>query len=787
MDKTAIEELVARFRERIALSYAPILRVITGNPALKVDVGSIPMTDGKTVLLTPPWEMAGETKFSHDKSLCGQRDGFIQKCKRCRCEELVDASVFHEATHIVKDSFGKATPPTSKQKEVFVKEMWDRFQEQYHEIDFEDIPDVVKMFSQKIPVFKTFWNVVEDIHVDGSLVKVRPGVAILRQAIYQMALETGIVQKDGSAKNWSDAPKPSRALMVYYCIGMKVTQYAPCLGDDVKDLVDDPVLKVLAAAAFAAPTPADRMMVTLALYDRMKELDLLRKEPEQEEENDDGLVCSDPFDFDPPPDSESEEQGESDESEEGDSGDPSEEDSDEEEGDDEFEGGSDGEADTDDEDEDDPNASGGQGDEDFDDEEQDEGEEPEADADGEPCDSGSESDEEAESTSDGESQEDDDSEEEGEDEGEGSASDPDSDEEGNDDSESEDSAGDEGDDGSTTFEEDEEEDEEPEEHVDEITDAEVEEIEKALERFAGHSKETDDDDPYQYNPSIEEVELMKLVAGRLPWMELDIPSYPIQAVNNEPLALYGTSPINVGLVAPVVNKMKAILSANSNTRLEKSLKRGARLDSQHLARIPMEDYRIFAKRSIPDKRDWFVLVSIDTSGSTGSIIGEIRMLANNLGWLLHSAGVRFSMYTNDCDYLYGQGTNGDLAVGLRAHTIKGPREPWQQVSPRVNSIHSGNNNLDGQNMAWCRYQISQERAARKMIIYVTDGAMPDANAEAELPLLKHHLAALRREGVDLSGVGLRTDSPSKHGLDTIEVDDANDLTKLVQGLGARLI
>ena len=77
-------------------------------------------------------------------------------------------------------------------------------------------------------------------------------------------------------------------------------------------------------------------------------------------------------------------------------------------------------------------------------------------------------------------------------------------------------------------------------------------------------------------------------------------------------------------------------------------------------------------------------------------------------------------------------------------------------------------------------------ATDKIMLYFTDGNMPAANADEELGVLQAQIKHAKRDGITLLGVGMGTDSPVKHGLDTVRMDDDDDLKLVVDHLGKRL-
>ena len=65
--------------------------------------------------------------------------------------------------------------------------------------------------------------------------------------------------------------------------------------------------------------------------------------------------------------------------------------------------------------------------------------------------------------------------------------------------------------------------------------------------------------------------------------------------------------------------------------------------------------------------------------------------------------------------------------------------------------------------------------------------MPAANYDEELEILTREINICRRKKYTLLGVGIRTDSPRKHGLDTVQVNDDADLKAVVMHLEKRLV
>ena len=111
-----IERAYKRFEALVANKYQPLLRVITGKSKLRVGIHPRQSsTDGKTmVFLKLPLELGDADVDNHRKEVCGLRgeDG-LMICPACRILDEVDLVTFHEAFHMVFESF---TDPGEKVK-----------------------------------------------------------------------------------------------------------------------------------------------------------------------------------------------------------------------------------------------------------------------------------------------------------------------------------------------------------------------------------------------------------------------------------------------------------------------------------------------------------------------------------------------------------------------------------------------------------------------------------------------------------------------------------------------
>jgi cobalamin biosynthesis protein CobT len=241
-----------------------------------------------------------------------------------------------------------------------------------------------------------------------------------------------------------------------------------------------------------------------------------------------------------------------------------------------------------------------------------------------------------------------------------------------------------------------------------------------------------------------------------------------------------------GLVSGETARLRSVLALNRKRRMSGSLSSGPKLDVPHLHRIGQDDFRIFGRNDRPDKRDWFVLVGLDDSGSTttngaGRVIREMGL---GIGEMLTGVGIKFAMYGHSGRWHNGYGSG----FAVTHKVIKSPDEPWtSETKERLQSLcREDTGNLDGHSLEQYRKVIEARRETDKMILYVTDGAMPMMNFNEELEVLQREIGILKRQRVNLFGVGYRTDSPKEHGMDTVVIQDGQDLPGLIHGLSTRL-
>ncbi|MFD8340513.1 hypothetical protein ACFV42_49250 [Streptomyces solisilvae] len=226
-------------------------------------------------------------------------------------------------------------------------------------------------------------------------------------------------------------------------------------------------------------------------------------------------------------------------------------------------------------------------------------------------------------------------------------------------------------------------------------------------------------------------------------------------------------------------------SANRRTANMRNLKAG-KVDRNVLGkRAPIGDPRLFHRKLRPEKRDYFVLLGMDVSGS--SMGHEIRLMKKCVmaeAEVLQRLGVKFAVYGHSGKYV---GRWGHSDLGLDIYEVKSADEPWNNTTRhRLTELGPDNCNLDGHTLEFYRKILDERRETDRVIQYYTDGAMPLENFDEELAVLQSNIKICKDRGYHLMAVGCGTDSPQSHGFDTVRIDEVGDVAKVVQHLGRRL-
>jgi uncharacterized membrane protein YgcG len=247
-----------------------------------------------------------------------------------------------------------------------------------------------------------------------------------------------------------------------------------------------------------------------------------------------------------------------------------------------------------------------------------------------------------------------------------------------------------------------------------------------------------------------------------------------------------TQPVGEDILGPALMRMRVVFADNQRSRRNRN-QRAGRIDPRTLGKRAWSgDDRLFGRKVLPNKKDYFVVIMLDVSGSTmGVNIKMIKEAGLAQAELCHRMGIKFAIYAHtgapkDRDNYF------DLWVDQ--YEVKAPEQAWDnKAREALINLNPSAANLDGHSMEFARKLCDAQTETNKVILYYSDGAMPLENHDEELDILRREIATCKAKGYTLLGVGVRTDSPSRHGLDTVQIDDSAEVGKVVSHLERVLV
>ena len=797
-------------------------RVLTKRDDVRVEMAARDngSTDGKRIFYRPPIGLGNSTP--HERMLCDRRDEFLQpKCPACAIRETVLVTIYHEIDHICFDSFAQTTE--EDRMELLNKALadapsaWaDRVKARvaaapdHHKNSYIGMAGLINEF---LPIIV---NALEDARVNAEGFKARKGTKIMFEADTWKTFTQGVEQKDKDGNivtiMWNKYPLNMQVIVGLFCKASGY-DYSDWFVDRVVDALDDEELSSLVKRLDTIRSAAGVYNLSFPVLARLRELGFCQTdtdpdpEPQPEPEPDDEDEEQD----------EPEEAGESDESDPGESGESADSDDTGDENSSEGES-SDGDADGESEDGSAGEADDAQGSDEADDEHDD---------------SHSEADPQDEEGS-GQADADDEESEQGEADDQSIDTDSEGDDEGSD---SDDSAGD-SDGGSLDSPVDESEQDHPAE-PDEAVGEDDEPIDTGADDGQGGTEiieNEENDDLEMGTPEDAKAALLTwgdheekpktLEEGKneaamdqaiIMGLYFETPSRDIKGVREHrwgqdlfvgrhntstawnSASLYGGfSRAQLGIdgdftppestLGPALMRMRVAFADNQRGDYQRNRKSG-KINGRVLGKRAIQnDPRLFRKKSLPGKKNYFVLIGMDVSGSTvGRNISLEKEAVFAQAELLSRMGIPFAICAHSGNYTDpGRGRAGGLDLDI--YLIKEPHEPWDnKPQERLTSIGPDAANLDGHTLEYYRKMCDRVQATDKIILYYTDGKMPAENHDEELEILQREIKICKQKGYTLLGVGIRTDSPVRHGLDTVQVDEHSDVVKVVRHLEKRLL
>lgn len=249
----------------------------------------------------------------------------------------------------------------------------------------------------------------------------------------------------------------------------------------------------------------------------------------------------------------------------------------------------------------------------------------------------------------------------------------------------------------------------------------------------------------------------------------------------------GDTHIPESILGPALMRMRVAFADNQRHDMQRHLRSG-RVNGGVLGKRAWgNDDRLFQKKRLPGKKDYFVLIGIDISGSTvGLNLKLAKRAAMAQAELCSRAGVKFAVYAHTAVRSKNGATNV-RGLDMEIYEVKHADAPWNDIQKEaLRNLGSVADNLDGHSIEYYRKRLDERTETDRIILYYTDGKMPAANHDEELEILQREIVTCKAKGYTLMGVGIRTDSPIRHGLDTVQVDTDEDMVKVVKHLEKKL-
>ena len=761
-DPKVAVKAVANFKRMIP-SLEGFATALAGKPLRIVPSSDGTYSDGRTLHIRPPYTL-GTDEVPHTRSLCGTRDteGFAL-CPACERRERIVSLVYHEMSHIIFGSFETVDHGKIKRGLLHADLKQEAENIDHHlrvttgKADAQSVAAAIFGGSAPFSVV----NALEDSRVDALMAEVRPGT-------HEMTLATRKQVMD--EVEWIKYPLDAQACAAPL-LAVENFEYENYLHEWVAFAVSDPKIDKIFGEIYAAISVDASIVIAARYVDAMKDFGFFGGRPEPEEEM--------PGEGEPSEDSE---EGEGDADETNDS-------SDEDNAPGESEGSDDGvQSESPAED----SEAGG--------ESQDGDGSGEEDLDGGP-DGGSPEPERDEAAP-----EDEDSSDDGADEGDadgsgkGGGTEAEAEELPSDDdagpepssgnggstesderlSTDEGSAGDELDPDAVESDEldfdndgdvSRPERPEPEEFEGNPWDA-GREAQELLEKIVGHTG------PEMGEDTRDERRMVESVIGTSD--HSDTPSRQLSSVNVAKPESASRKKIEISetILGPALLHLRKALENNQRTSFDRNRKSGRIAASALGRRAWNDDPRLFHKKVIPGKRDYAVVIGVDISGSTAwsSTLSVELKAAHAQAELCARVGIKFAVFAH----------TGSVD-GLEITVVKEFNEAWNdKTQRRLAALRPGAANYDGHTLEFYRKALDRVAATDKILMYYSDGAMPAENFNEELALLKKEIRTCRQRGYVLMGVGIGSSDPAKYGMDTVRIDRADEVIKVVRHLGKRL-
>jgi hypothetical protein len=249
----------------------------------------------------------------------------------------------------------------------------------------------------------------------------------------------------------------------------------------------------------------------------------------------------------------------------------------------------------------------------------------------------------------------------------------------------------------------------------------------------------------------------------------------------------------------IASELRGALQARTTCRTQRGVRKG-KLDRRRLHTVnrpgAQPNRNVFTRRSEGEEIDTDIFLLGDESGSmaTSNKIGISQASQIALGDALaglESFGVGFAVSGFSCGddmSAYGDGhDNVDRTESLLFHYYKRWSEPWRVAGNRLGHMRARGDNCDGESVRWATNELLGRRAARKILIVLSDGypaVLTRMDASRVNEDLKRAVKEATQLGVEVIGIGICSEAVKQFYPRYFVVNHPKDLqTTLMKELG----
>jgi hypothetical protein len=276
-----------------------LARVLTKNPKMKVEFGPIPCTDGDTIFIQVPLELANRNQPEHNKSVCGMRDDIdVLRCPACAFRERTLIIMIHEISHIVQGSFSALHSQDTLEvvaRSIALRDL-DDGDEKAERIrskimkalgdEREPITSYMGLGGLVSPYFPQLLNAVEDMRVNRQTMIARPGTVLMFRALYEDILRNGIKTPDGKTLLYKDLPANSQAMLIVMCRVMDFDHYAEFFDPNIVETLLDDELEEAIVATKEQTSVRGMYLATFPILKACQRLGFFLEDESENEEDD---------------------------------------------------------------------------------------------------------------------------------------------------------------------------------------------------------------------------------------------------------------------------------------------------------------------------------------------------------------------------------------------------------------------------------------------------------------------------------------------------------------------